>query len=235
MTNSERELRDEQRAEQRFRRAHAKTLAEDALRQRLLLATHRCVAEHGFSATSTDTIAEGAGLSPGTLFRFYPTKAVLLRAALECARKALRGGGAPELEGDRVYDQLRALWHRAAHNALAAPAAFHYWRLYRATPLDTEWGFPAEMRLGPLAGVPMILGQATQPTQWNELSGWLAAAQWVAAVHFVLAPSRAPRFEPLQPVSSLSPSEVLDYAFESFWTGLNVDKSQPRVHYAYIW
>jgi AcrR family transcriptional regulator len=217
-----------------FTKIHAKSCAEAVLRERLLTATLDCVAERGFAATSTDNIAQRANLSSGTLFRFYANKSILLRAALDQACRVLRGADDIELEGNRLRDQLWNLWNRASQNALASPTAFHYWRLYRATPMDIEWGFPAEMRLGPFSGIPLMMSQAGRPDHSTELDGWLAAAQWTAAVQFVLAPARAPKYVSPRPTVAPTIAQVSKYSFDAYWAGLGLETNRPRVHYAYI-
>ena len=197
-----------------------------------------CVAERGFSATSTDHIAQRAGLSAGTLFRVFPTKAALLRATLGQAEAELCSPGDVNLAGVRTYEQFRDLWDRASRNALACPAAFEYWRLYRATPLDTDWGLPAEPRLGPFRSFGWLLAQAQVGHEHprSELDAWLAAAQWAAAVHFLLAPEKTFRPHPAMPERALdrTAAPVLARAREACWAGLGIDRDYPWVQHAYM-
>lgn len=54
-----------------------------AMRQRLLEATVQCLAEHGWSGTSTTLISQRAGVSRGAQLHHFPTKNDLVVAAVE--------------------------------------------------------------------------------------------------------------------------------------------------------
>lgn len=50
---------------------------------RMLAAAAELFSERGFEATTTDAIAERAGLSVGSVYRFYPNKASIMRALVD--------------------------------------------------------------------------------------------------------------------------------------------------------
>lgn len=52
-------------------------------RERLLDATVACLVEHGYANTTTNAIAERAGLSRGAMLHHYPARAELVAAAVE--------------------------------------------------------------------------------------------------------------------------------------------------------
>jgi AcrR family transcriptional regulator len=54
-----------------------------AMRQRLLEATVQCLAEHGWSGTSTTLVSQRAGVSRGAQLHHFPTKTDLVIAAVE--------------------------------------------------------------------------------------------------------------------------------------------------------
>ncbi|MCW4602874.1 TetR/AcrR family transcriptional regulator [Janibacter indicus] len=54
-----------------------------ATRQRLLEATVRCLAEHGWTAATVSVIAKEAGISRGALQHHFPTREALVVTALE--------------------------------------------------------------------------------------------------------------------------------------------------------
>ena len=54
-----------------------------AMRQRLLEATVECLAEHGWSGTSTTLVSRRAGVSRGAQLHHFPTKNDLVVAAVE--------------------------------------------------------------------------------------------------------------------------------------------------------
>ncbi|MFL6156490.1 MAG: TetR/AcrR family transcriptional regulator [Marmoricola sp.] len=54
-----------------------------AMRQRLLEATVQCLAEHGWSGTSTTLVSQRAGVSRGAQLHHFPTKNDLVVAAVE--------------------------------------------------------------------------------------------------------------------------------------------------------
>jgi TetR/AcrR family transcriptional regulator, mexJK operon transcriptional repressor len=73
--------------------------------------------ERGFAATSTDAIAEEAGVSKRTLYAYYPNKEVLLSDVLQ---QVIKGDGAAWLPAQSTItleqpDQLRPLLVNMAH------------------------------------------------------------------------------------------------------------------------
>ncbi|AZC23852.1 MULTISPECIES: TetR/AcrR family transcriptional regulator [Pseudomonas] len=52
-------------------------------RRQILGAAVECFARHGFHATSTAQICAAAGMSPGNLFHYFPSKAAIIAAIAE--------------------------------------------------------------------------------------------------------------------------------------------------------
>lgn len=55
------------------------TEKQRAKKKQIIAAAIRCFVEKGFHATSTAEICKAAGMSPGNLFHYYPTKMPLLK------------------------------------------------------------------------------------------------------------------------------------------------------------
>ncbi|MEX5712188.1 TetR family transcriptional regulator [Parafrankia sp. FMc6] len=70
-------------------------------RQRLLLAAHHRFRAHGYAATTAAAIAEDAGVTERTFFRYFPAKADVLVNDWQVRRRLLKGvlatSDAPEL------------------------------------------------------------------------------------------------------------------------------------------
>jgi AcrR family transcriptional regulator len=54
-----------------------------AQRARILAAATTCFAEHGFHAASMASIAEAARMSPGLMYRYFPSKSAIVLAIIE--------------------------------------------------------------------------------------------------------------------------------------------------------
>ena len=52
-------------------------------RRQILDAAMHCFIEKGFHSTSTAEICKAAGMSPGNLFHYYPTKYAIIEAIAE--------------------------------------------------------------------------------------------------------------------------------------------------------
>jgi AcrR family transcriptional regulator len=59
----------------------------DAKRREVLNAAISCFAERGFHSTSTAEICRAAGMSPGNLFHYFPTKDAIIQAIAEEDRR----------------------------------------------------------------------------------------------------------------------------------------------------
>jgi len=88
-----------------------------ATRERLLDAAAAALIEKGLAGASTATIAAGAGVSQGALFKHFPTKPDLLAAAVErilagYVRDFQRGvdGELAKRHGDVVHSACAVLW-----------------------------------------------------------------------------------------------------------------------------
>ncbi|WP_291867774.1 TetR/AcrR family transcriptional regulator [Bradyrhizobium sp.] len=59
----------------------------EAKRREMLHAARKCFAEKGFHSTSTAEICRMAGMSPGNLFHYFPTKDAIIQAIAEQDRR----------------------------------------------------------------------------------------------------------------------------------------------------
>jgi AcrR family transcriptional regulator len=84
--------------------------------------------EQGFDETSVEDVAEAAGVSRRTFFRYFPTKADVLWVESPAELEHLRTlfGAAPD---DEPWDEVLC---RAAPAALSHPAEQRSWALHRA-------------------------------------------------------------------------------------------------------
>jgi AcrR family transcriptional regulator len=71
-------------------------------------AAYRCMARHGYERTTTAEICRSAGVSSGTFFHYFPTKAAVLVAVLEDGLRETR----------EVYGRIRETAARDAGAAL---------------------------------------------------------------------------------------------------------------------
>src|SRR5699024_325041 len=99
-------------------------------RQRLLEATVRCLAEHGWSAATVAVIAEEAGISRGALQHHFPTREALVVAALEYVfeerRKQIEQLPHPTTTGaERVHHVVTTLMD--TYNGELFRAALYAW------------------------------------------------------------------------------------------------------------
>jgi AcrR family transcriptional regulator len=82
----------------------------DMTRQRLLDAANRLFRAHGYAATTAAAIADDAGVTERTFYRYFPAKADLLHASWERRREVLRRvlvtSDAPDL-----FDVVRDAMH----------------------------------------------------------------------------------------------------------------------------
>jgi AcrR family transcriptional regulator len=89
-------------------RVSAQTKA--ATRERILKATLRLLAETGYDATTTRSIAEAAEIASGTLFNYFPTKeAIIASLASEAINQALAETDAGSGGGDALEEDLFAV------------------------------------------------------------------------------------------------------------------------------
>lgn len=86
---------------------------DPALDDQIVTATVRLLGRHGYAGVSMETIAAEAGVTKPTIYRRWPSKAVLVTDALERRRGAMTThGGHDTLRGDllaMVLDGYRAL------------------------------------------------------------------------------------------------------------------------------
>ena len=76
-------------------------------RAAIVTAAYRCMAQHGYERTTTALICKNAGVSSGTFFHYFPTKAAVLAAVLDDALQHTR----------EVFERIR---DTASRDAVAA-------------------------------------------------------------------------------------------------------------------
>jgi AcrR family transcriptional regulator len=78
----------------------------------ILAATARLLVKHGFDRTSTNQIAEAAGVSVGSLYQYFPSKESLVAALLRRHQDEMMAGVMSEIERVRdlpLADAVRAM------------------------------------------------------------------------------------------------------------------------------
>ena len=108
-----------------------------ATRERLLEATVACLAEYGYSGTTVSRIAERAGVTRGAQVHHYPTKDVLVVAAIRHVAEKLAGqvaAQAPRIarSPDPVGTALDLLWR--LHRQPIFAATVELWVAARTDP-----------------------------------------------------------------------------------------------------
>jgi AcrR family transcriptional regulator len=94
------------------------------MEERVLDAVVRCVARYGVSKTTLDDVAREAGCARATLYRYFPNKPALLRAAVRrevtalAAELAAVGDAAPSLEDAVVGVVAHGSRRIVGHDAL---------------------------------------------------------------------------------------------------------------------
>lgn len=77
-------------------------------RRRILDAAIRCFARGGFHATGMQAVCAEAGMSPGALYRYFPSKEAIIEAIVERDRADIPAELEPLLHAENVVDALIA-------------------------------------------------------------------------------------------------------------------------------
>lgn len=200
-------------------------------RTRLLEATWACVDRAGFQAT-TAHVAAAAGCSPGTLFRHFPTRDALLRAALDEATERLTQFLPRAAPGDTLHEALRRRWEAAGTRAAGYPAAFRYWALYALTPgLPAPAGGRAATRALVFAGAQGALAAALGTPARGASAAARLVATWVVAVDEAMASFEAYDAASEQQVPTQPQPEptaaILEQGFAAWWAGVGLSRDLP--------
>lgn len=171
-----------------------------AKEDRLLAATVACLATHGFQVSSA-SLATAAGLGEATLFRTFGSKAALLAATYPYVLAQLTApltatGPRP---GERLQAVLARWWEDTALAALAQPAVFACWRLWRGAASAAP-----ERVYGPFAAARPLLhravggmGARTPSRLPTQAVVPLLTGQWLVAVELAQsALAQTPDAEP---------------------------------------
>ena len=75
-------------------------------RRRILDAAIRCFSRGGFHATGMQAVCAEAGMSPGALYRYFPSKEAIIEAIVERDRADIPAQLAPLLEAEDVVGAL---------------------------------------------------------------------------------------------------------------------------------
>ncbi|WP_161993163.1 TetR/AcrR family transcriptional regulator [Lacisediminimonas profundi] len=156
---------------------HSKA-AERALaqRERILIAAKACFIRHGFHAASMAIIAGAAAMSPGLIYRYFPSKSAIILAIIEGQLEEARAG-------------IRTLYG-AADFADAALQTFTHWRNADPQVMNAALllEISAEATRDPALSAAV---QASDVAVREELSHWLSAS--LADGGKGLAPEVAPQ------------------------------------------
>ena len=102
--------------------------------------------------------------------------------------------------------------------------AYHYWRLFRGTPLAGYLHFPLALPLGPFEEVPQLLLEALGPSRDHLYHAWQMAAQWTADIQFVFYDSPRPA-DPDGP----TPAQWTNRAYAAWWASTGIAPNAPAV------
>lgn len=129
--------------------------------ERILNAAQKCFIEHGFHAAGMALIAETAGMSPGLIYRYFPSKSAIILAIVERQLEHSRAG-------------IRDL-HNAPDFKDAAFNAFIRWR--DGDPCLVNAALFLEMS-AEASRDPMIAAglRAHDQEIRNELAAWMSAS-----------------------------------------------------------
>ncbi|MBS44716.1 MAG: TetR family transcriptional regulator [Nocardioides sp.] len=87
--------------------------------ERIVTAGREVLVEHGYDACSTNRVATRAGISPGSLYQYFPDKQAVLAAVIDRYWDDVTERVAAAL-GDRVADEAGPAMVRATADALLA-------------------------------------------------------------------------------------------------------------------
>lgn len=174
--------------------------AEPGIEDRTVAAVLACIARHGLGKTTLDDVAREAGCSRATLYRYFPGKQDLVKAAVraEVARVAAVVHAAAD-DAATLEDALVAMLHRAGVE-LGRNAALRFVHDFEPELLLPHLTFAGGDRL--LAKMSAALEPALERFVPDDAG---RAAEWVARVGLVFW------FSPTAPVSLLDEQAVRDY------------------------
>ncbi len=129
-----------------------------ATHARLIEATVECLVRQGYAGTSTQAVAQAAGVSQGALFKHFPSKAELLGAAVAHLLASLVGafrlelgrrfGGAGGAFGESGSEGLGGLaWPMGER---VGPAVGALWAVFRSAELGALLGVYVAARTDPV-------------------------------------------------------------------------------------
>lgn len=193
--------------------------------EKILAAAVACLATHGFQA-STSQLALAAGVGEATLLRPFANKAALVAATYPYVLAQLTADLAQA--GPQPGESLRAVlarwWELTAQAALAHPAVFACWRLWRGSA-----NAPSDSLFGPFAGVRPLLHQALGTVgvrQRGPVPTW-AVVPGLAA-HWGIAVELAQVRQATQPEwASAGALPLLQALYASWWTSTGWEEALP--------
>ena len=139
-------------------------------------AAYRCMARHGYERTTTSLICQEAGVSSGTFFHYFPTKAAVLAAVLE----------------DGLHHTREAFAHIRDTATRDAVAALGLWRDHVLDEASDENlpGFVAVLGAVPDDAAVAAALQAEATLIHDVLTGLVAAGQDQGTMRADRAPDR---------------------------------------------
>ncbi len=103
-------------------RTDGRTARRAASKERILAAAAELFAERGYGSTTMDEVAEAAGVSKGTIFYNYATKAELCTSVIQVAAEDIADDMASAGEGLVGWEALQAMALSAMRRIDAQPA-----------------------------------------------------------------------------------------------------------------
>lgn len=155
----------------------------EARKQQILAAAITCFTRKGFHGTSTAEICAEAGMSPGNLFHYYPTKQAIIAAIVEQDRRETAAYFAQIDQSQDLFveilkfmDIVLELAADPAYSSLALEISAEAMRDKQIAALVSA--YDAEMQ----ASLSVMLRDAASRGQIDATLDPVEAARWVAAL-----------------------------------------------------
>jgi TetR/AcrR family transcriptional regulator, repressor for uid operon len=151
-----------------------------ARRQQILEAAVACFMRKGFHATRTAEICAEAGMSPGNLFHYFPTKEAIIAAIVEEDQRETAGRFAAAARARNLYQALRGI----VEESIALLADPVYLRigvevLAEAVRNPLVFASVADSEAGRKAALVQLLGAAVERGQVRLALPPAQAADWI--------------------------------------------------------
>ncbi|WKE65612.1 TetR/AcrR family transcriptional regulator [Gallaecimonas kandeliae] len=181
--------------------------------QRILEATGRLLASHGFHGLSMQLVAKEAGVAAGTIYRYFDSKTALIVAlhakiVTEAAQQLFRDYDA----GASLEDRYRYLWNRTWEIFLGSPEVLLCKHQFDRLPTEQDLQRMRELEERHFAPWQAFLEEGRQQGVFKDLPDELLSSLSIE-VCFGLA------YKEVTGLVNLTPSQ-LDAAMEASWHAL---------------